>query len=328
MVIGLLRQHGRRLSLVVLLLGAIQAQAEKPAPSWFLSWARSPGAESCIDPRALNDLVTARLGGHAPESPGDTASLIEGVISRDGNEWLASFSVRDRTGAEVGFRELRSARPGCRDLDEGLVLIISLLVEPTGFSRTRAPLEPTLASSPPLISHSPLPSPWGFSAGLIGSSGIVWAPSGGVRLAGTKRFSRALLEVAAIGWLSRRDPIGGFAADTRGYALEAVACPVLIAQSWFRGDVCAQARGGFLQVHGVGFDENFARNLGFIDYGFRTRVGFAREGWGAHLYAGAFNRASATDLAFADRDGTTNVVHRMPGGGIDVGLSFTYELEP
>jgi hypothetical protein len=126
-----------------------------------LSWVREPGAEACLDARALARAVEERLGrpAIAPPAAGDIA--IEGRVERRDAppSWHAVLSVFDGEGRRIGMRELSTDKPDCHALDEDLGLVVSLLIDPdAALSPPRAaPPPPTPAPPAPLRSVHPPP---------------------------------------------------------------------------------------------------------------------------------------------------------------------------
>lgn len=128
-----------------------------PARTSSLAWVRLPGAESCIDARALAQAVELRLGRAAFVAPtrGDVA--IEARIERregpDG--WRATINVLDAAGARTGRRELETDRADCRAIDDELELVIALLIDPAAALAPPLPPAPLPFTLPPPRSVAP-----------------------------------------------------------------------------------------------------------------------------------------------------------------------------
>jgi len=126
------------------------AQTAEPAPpraakTSSLSWTRLEGAESCIGARELALAVERLLGRAVFVSTAKAELSVEGrVEARDGGAWHAVIVVADEQGQVLGTRELDSAEPDCRSLDDPVALAIALMIDPDA---ALAPTPP--ASGPP-----------------------------------------------------------------------------------------------------------------------------------------------------------------------------------
>ena len=120
---------------------ALAPRADAAPRTSSLAWVRMPGAETCIDARALAQAVELRLGRPAFVAPtrGDVAieARIERLQSPDA--WHATITVFDDAGARTGLRELRTDRAECRAIDEELELVIALLIDPSAGLAPPAP---------------------------------------------------------------------------------------------------------------------------------------------------------------------------------------------
>lgn len=116
--------------LVVLVLLARVTKAERTPAS--LSWNRLPGAEACIDAPALATKVEQRLGVGALVVPSQATISIEGRVApaTTGRGWQANIAIAETGKKPEHERKLESKAASCRALDEALVLVISLLIDP------------------------------------------------------------------------------------------------------------------------------------------------------------------------------------------------------
>jgi hypothetical protein len=114
--------------LAVLAAGPAEAQTTSA-----LSWSRLPGAESCVGAAELARRVEERLGRAALVAPSQADRSVEGRVSRRrGGGWQAALVLADASGAIQSERALETRERDCRALDEALVLVIALLIDPDG----------------------------------------------------------------------------------------------------------------------------------------------------------------------------------------------------
>ena len=113
----------------LLAIVAPRAWADDPAPpTVHLSWVRAKGAEACVDRETLAKDVNARLGRDA--FGGAPTRSIEGLVTREGNKWVAHLYVRDAAGALAGDREITSEAADCTALSGAVTLAIALMIDP------------------------------------------------------------------------------------------------------------------------------------------------------------------------------------------------------
>ena len=159
----------RWLSIIALVAIARDAPAETPRHA--LRWTRAPGAETCIDAEALSIAVEARLGRAVFVRTEQPAVIIEAHVSPG---WRVAIAVRGADGSAIGERVLDEAAADCHALDDALVLVIALIIDPNAALR-----EPPPAPTPR--------EPWRFRVGasLLGAAGVLpgAAFGAGVRVA-------------------------------------------------------------------------------------------------------------------------------------------------
>lgn len=127
-------------SLVVLVL------AQSPQ-AWRLTW-QAP--EGCTPAAGLQRALEARLGQAVFAEPAD--AFIEGVVVAAERGFVAKVTVTDAKGTALGQRDVTSDDPSCPAIDSRLVLVLALLVDPSGRLRTgvvTAAPAPTPALPPP-----------------------------------------------------------------------------------------------------------------------------------------------------------------------------------
>ncbi|MGK4000857.1 hypothetical protein [Sorangium sp. So ce1024] len=278
-----------RLALVAaaLLAGARPARASSGEQTASLSWVRLGGAEACIAARALAQAVEARLGRAALVSAARAELTIEGRIEPGGSGgWRAVLAVVDADGAVLGTREIATASPRCRAIDDELALAIALMIDPSAKLSPGAPPPPAAPASPAaptslaaptspatparpaasapqvivqrvLIPASPpAPSPpWRVEIGAGPLFGLGLLPSPGVAAALRARLTPPRFwsfEVGGAVWLPDETTTG--AASTRFTLGEGFvsACPVSLG-SETRLAACVGVRLGALRAGGLGF---------------------------------------------------------------------------
>jgi hypothetical protein len=128
-------------------------------PRHALRWTREPGAETCTSADALEAAVETRLGRLVFARAEKPAVIIEGRVSPS---WHVGIQVRNADGSAIGERVLDERATDCRALDDALVLVISLIIDPN------AALRETPAPAPPR-------EPWHVGVGVsaLGAGGIL-----------------------------------------------------------------------------------------------------------------------------------------------------------
>lgn len=182
--------------------------AEHPGRSARLQWQREPGAETCITSEELAAGLQRRLRRGTVGGP-EAELTLEGVIlpaeGRPG--WRAWIVVRDRAGRATGSREFSSDEASCRALDEALLLVLSVIVEPS------LALEP--AAGAPRPPPPPASGPgagrreeavWGYAAAGGGAAvGLVPGLGGGLAGgAGLRLWGGPVFELEAAHWFATR----------------------------------------------------------------------------------------------------------------------------
>jgi hypothetical protein len=314
----------RSIASALLAVGALVGAAprasadDSPGRTSSLAWVRMPGAESCIDGRALSQAVERRLGRVAFVAPSRGEVAIEARIERlhDPDGWHATITVFDDTGARTGFRELQTDRAECRAIDDELELVIALLIDPS--AALAPPISPGTPAPPSISPVTPAPlafspiaspsaaapqslqcpppppaprEPWrvGIAAGPIVGFGLL--PSAvGVGLAMRAHLvppRGPSFELGGSVWADNTVPIGtGDRTFSLAYGWLSV-CPVDLALGATTLVACLGAHVGSLRVGGIGvpgkyYQEQLLLDVA-VDAGVRRRfVGplFGRLGLG------------------------------------------------
>ncbi|MFT3921849.1 MAG: hypothetical protein QM778_04885 [Myxococcales bacterium] len=101
---------------------------ERPA----LNWVRMPGAESCIDPKNLGRRVEALTGAvFALSSEADFVIEARVAPTDHGFEAHVVTPPRRSTSAEAGERVLEAPSSDCHALDEALVFVLAVAIDPS-----------------------------------------------------------------------------------------------------------------------------------------------------------------------------------------------------
>ena len=275
-------------TLFSLVAAARPARASSGEQTASLSWVRLAGAEACVGARALAQAVEARLGRAALVSAARADLTIEGRIEPGGSGgWRAVIAVADAEGAVLGTREIATASPRCRAIDDELALAIALMIDPSATlsasapppSASPAPAPPPSASPAPAPPPSPAPAPapppqvivqrilipvppaatppapWRVEVGAGPLFGLGLLPSPGVaaviraRLTPPRSWS---FEVGGAIWAPNETTAGAFTTRFSWSEGFVSVCPVSIGSAT-RLSACAGARLGALRVNGIGF---------------------------------------------------------------------------
>ena len=117
--------------LVLTTLALLWATVAAAAPrSAALSWVRAAGAESCITLPELATRVEKRVSGLSFVPAAEAEINVEGSIARTAAGWAATLVISDAGGQVLGRRELASNTSDCRSIDDALVLVIALALDP------------------------------------------------------------------------------------------------------------------------------------------------------------------------------------------------------
>lgn len=137
---------------VLLQLSAHRVSADSDAKREHveLSWVRHADADSCMTAAELKQRIRQRLGRDPFGEPFE--QQIEGYVARHGALWVADLVVHNRDSVRIGSRHLESASEDCHELEQAVVLTITLVIDPNA---------PQLAESAPATratTHQPIRS--------------------------------------------------------------------------------------------------------------------------------------------------------------------------
>lgn len=107
---------------------AASADAEPARGGVALNWVRLEGAEDCPFVETLAARVEAKVDRRIFVAPGRSEHVLEGQIERASHGFRARVRLLDRSGKELGVREVKTTSPSCEAFGEELVFVVSLLV--------------------------------------------------------------------------------------------------------------------------------------------------------------------------------------------------------
>ncbi|MBA3454017.1 MAG: hypothetical protein H0T42_13060 [Deltaproteobacteria bacterium] len=254
---------GRWLAIAVMYIASSATSAlAAPAPH-ALRWVRAPGAESCIDRDALVAAVELRLG-HALGDGGAAVRTIDGRVEPSGDGFRATLVVRDERSESIGERDL-AATGDCRQLDEKLVLVLSLIVDASAAGEP--PPTPPPRVTPPVATPE---RPWRAGLAVSGTYAIGALP--GVALGGDLRVEVApprwpVLVASAGGWVPDRVPVAAGTSRFAAVGAGLVACPQV---AFGATQVRACGGGELVRVEASGM--GFALNRSVVEWVVFARV--------------------------------------------------------
>jgi len=149
------------------LLAMLSATAAGAEQRWGLTW---KAADGCIQAAELAERVERRLG--HPVFGTEPDLRIDGyLIAADGTpknaKWRARLTLVDSHGTVRGSRDVTSAEASCRAIDDSLVLVVAVMIDPsaalTPYAAPEQPPPPPSApvEPPPAPSPEPAPAPKG-----------------------------------------------------------------------------------------------------------------------------------------------------------------------
>ncbi len=335
------------------LLAAGLAAAEPRQTTSALSWVRLPGAESCIAAPELGTRVEARLGRSAFVSPSAADLSIEGRIERKGARFHAVVSGTRRDGTAIGTRELEGA--DCRSLDDGLVLVLALMIDPDASLTPPppAPKEPPptevvreriiirevheVRETPAPEKTAPAPSPWGLDGFAEGGLALGRVPGAAPALgAGLTLVPPHFVPLELALGLVPDGSLEDRGRTVRFWSIDGQVrvCPAVVLRPRPRpfaleASACLGLRVGTLTAKGTGFDVNLDGSRGLVDAAAAVRLratvvgplfAFASLGLGAPLVR---QRIVATGAG-----GVTETLYERPPVGFDASLGIGVHFFP
>lgn len=261
------RGHRRRrwflvwLTCTSVLAGARTGRGDDRNPTVSLGVTRGAGAEACITAHELAQRVEARLGHPTFVSAAQADLFIDARIDRAGRGWRATVAASRASGAHVGARKLDTASADCHSLDEDLVLVVALVIDPraTTSPPASAPVQRETIYVPvavPVAVPGPPPK-WSFGA-KIGTTiigGMLPSAAPGLELSVAVTPPGAWpIELGQI--VTRRE-----GADEDGHGVDArlvvgtlAVCPELLDRARFDLQLCGGGAAGALSIRSRGLD--------------------------------------------------------------------------
>lgn len=262
-----------------------------------LSWVRLPGAESCIIASDLGARVEEHLGRKVLVSPSAADVSIEGRVEVTGQgaarRFRATVGGTRRTGEAIGTREITSPGSDCRGLDDGLVLVVALMIDPDAMEPAKrepppalpAPITREIVSEKIIVreiervpSEPPASQAWHVDASASAVAAIERAPgvAPGARLALRAGPSRLVAFELSFGTV----PSAALDAGARTVAYTILEgglafCPGVALGARVEVGGCAGLRLGDVRSRGQGFgtDHDVDRGLADVAAGGRLAVG-------------------------------------------------------
>lgn len=336
------------------LLAVGVAAAEPRQTTSALSWVRLPGAESCIAAPELSTRVEARLGRTTFVSPSAADLSIEGRIERKGGRFHAVVSGTRRDGTAIGTRELDGA--DCRGMDDGLVLVLALMIDPDASLGPRPPEKKEPPPPPEIVREriiirevhevretpapekvAPVAAPWGLDGFAEGGLALGRVPGAAPALgAGLTLVPPHFVPLELALGLVPDGSLEDRGRTVRFWSVDGQlrVCPAMVLRPRPRplaleASACLGLRVGTLSAKGTGFDVNLDGSRSLVDAAAAVRlratvVGplfvFASVGLGAPLVR--------QRIVFRGADGGAETLYERPPVGFDASLGLGVHFIP
>lgn len=267
---------GRGLQVAVLASVAITMRpaAAHNGPMAALGLIRSPGAESCITPHDLAVRVETRLGRAAFASAAAAALFVDVRIAANGQGWQATVTASRATGEQMGTRELATIGGDCHGLDDDLVLVIALAIDPLATEQPVAPPPRDLVYVPVPVPVAVPPPPWSFvgraTSAFLVSRLPTLAPALDVSVAATPPLAWPI-ELGVLATTSASATTDDHGADLRLVLGTIAVCPELAARGRYTASACGGAALGALLIRARGLDPTDTGNAFAADLLARMR---------------------------------------------------------
>lgn len=268
-----------------------------------LRWVQRDGADTCIGDRELAAAVTARLGDGPAH--GKTKLVIDGEIAPSDSGWTAAIHTTDEHGVALGQRDLHEPAADCRTLDDKLVLVIALIIDPELLDEAPAPpaaLERVAVIAPKRSWHV------GASVAVLASRGML--PGFGFGTAIAARIEPPQIwpiEVSATLWPYDRAKAAPGGARLLQLTGGLAVCPRLAGPL----ALCVGAEAGEVRARGYGFDRNELQHELLLDGTLALRLDWQLgTAVGVRIGAGAWVPVSRPK--YAVHEGSADVVVYQP----------------
>lgn len=259
-----------------------------------LSWVRLPGSESCIAAAELSARVEKRLGRPVFASPSVADVEIEGRIEVRTKPagFRAVVNGTRHDGSAIGTRELSIDGSNCRAIDESVVLVIALLIDPDAALGDRPPPAPpapaptpapaTPPASPPVVTReiihervfveqpSAPASPWFIEPSLAASMAFGRLPATAPGAALTVRVGRGMVGLEGALAAAPGVSVNPVAASTERVSYSLIEgglslCPLIPMGERLAFGGCAGLRVGDVRSRGENFSPSVAVDRVLID---------------------------------------------------------------
>ena len=236
-----------RASLLALALSLVSGAAHATPPrTASLSWARLEGAESCIGSLPLALGVERRLGRSLFVAPAQAQLAVEGHVSRlsGASGWAALIRVADVQGRVLGERELRTVEPSCASLDDPLLVVVSLLLDPDALATASPPAVASPSPAPPPPSARPpappeAPGAWSVGATFVLAGGLLPRLTPGMMLRAERWWSSRGLTASVTVLRTAEASRQGRTGELRMQRLDLGLCPLAGVQGRTHLALCA-----------------------------------------------------------------------------------------
>ncbi len=312
------------------------AATDKPTSS--LSWVRLPGAEGCLSAADLGGRVEEKLGRAALVSASAAERSVEARAERlPSGRFRVIVTGSRRDGTTLGSRELEGAT--CKGLEDGLVLVIALMIDPDAFAAPRpepvAPVPPVPAPPtvivqervvvrevPVLVPTEPRPSAMrSVDARLSVGAAFGRGPDAGFLVAGGLRIPTGSHFAVSVG------AEGAFAGSVTTVAGTLALCAETPLVGRLRGGLCGGLRGGAYFAQGSGFSSNRAAADGLFDATLAPELTLPVAGRAFVAVAAGLSAPLVRQrLVVAGPNGAVTPVYTRPaiGGEVLVGVGFAF----
>lgn len=318
-----------------------------------LSWVRLPGAEPCLSTTELSERVEKHLGRAVFVSPSKADVSIEARAERREREGTFHVVVGGtrRDGTPIGTRELDSETNDCRSLDDSLVLVVALMIDPNAMTpapstpapptrvehtereiiRERIIMMPFATPPSPPPASSP-PRPWTMDARVDGVVAFK-------RLAGIAPGAAIAFGVTPPGFFPIELSLRTIPNDTLDVANARIdywlleggldLCPKMSLGRRFDFGGCAGVRIGNLRSNGTGFGRDTSADRATVDVDGSLRLGFNFAG---PVFALASVAAVVPTIrqrtTITDASGALRVLDERPAIGAETTLGLGVHFSP
>lgn len=216
-----------------------QARQASRGQTSSLSWLRLPGSERCMGSLSLARAVERRLGRPVFVAPSRATLAVEGRVEPRttalDSGYKATISVTRLDGSIVGTRVIETRDATCSELDEGVALVIALLIDPDAGAAD----DPKRSERPaPAAPHRTGVRP-ALAAGVFAAVAQLPDPALGVSVSGALRHRGQSLELG----LGATLPVDARDADAKGsfrHLFGALSlCGTMLRAAFAHTDLCA-----------------------------------------------------------------------------------------